>query len=323
MTSAYDLLLKYVINLLKEKRPQVWRSIKTNNTAFKARVACMKGAEEILRNAGYTEARENSMCFPDSVEEPDKERLSVIAAELLMAKLEVEQLNSASPQQQRMASMQVDPSHRQHTEPFHAGTKQFGQQGSFQPGQQQYPPHSVHSQTQSNSAFPPPSLSQSQQQPTGYHSTQHGRYPPTSDYGSDSSAGRNDTSGSSSNTSSLGTHSDYHASLSDNQPIHHGQQNTMTSYSHLNNGSAYSGQNAGGHYERPGSHEMRPSSHEMRPGSHEMRLGSHEMRPGSHEMRPGSHEIRPEKDFQSGLFSSRQGLGDQGGAVETSSQSTG
>ena len=298
MTSAYDLLLKYVINLLKEKRPQVWRSIKTNNTAFKARVACMKGAEEILRNAGYTEARENSMCFPDSVEEPDKERLSVIAAELLMAKLEVEQLK-ASPQQQRMPSMQVEPPHRQQTEPFHTGTKQFSQQGSLQFSHQQYPPHNVYSQTQSSSGHPPPSLSQPQQQPTGYHPTQHGRYPPTSDYGSDSSAGRYDTtSGSSSSTSSLGTHSDHHPSLSDNQPVHHGQQNTMTSYSHLNNGSAYSGQNAGGHYERPVSHEMRRGSHEMRSGT---------------------------DLHQSGLSSNSQRLdqGGAGGAVETGSQPTG
>lgn len=97
MTSAYDLLLKYVINLLKNKRPQVWRSIKTNNTAFKARVSCMNGSTEILQTVGYTVARENAMCFPDDVEEPDKERLFVIAAELLMAKLEVEQMNKGTP----------------------------------------------------------------------------------------------------------------------------------------------------------------------------------------------------------------------------------
>lgn len=73
----------------------------------------MNGAEEILKLAGYEEERENSICFPDSVEEPDKARLAIIAAELLMAKLEVEQLNntpSQSPQQQYStgSSIQLD-----------------------------------------------------------------------------------------------------------------------------------------------------------------------------------------------------------------------
>ena len=100
MTSAYDLLLKFVINLLKPNRPSVWRSIKTNTPAFLARVACMRGYEDILKTAGYTEKDENSLQFPDSVQEPDKTKLYVIAAELLMARLEVEQMNSATQQQQ-------------------------------------------------------------------------------------------------------------------------------------------------------------------------------------------------------------------------------
>jgi len=94
MTSAYDQLLKYISNLLRTKRPQVWRSIKTNNTAFKARVTCMVGAEEILKQAGYSEVRSDSLCFPDDVTEPDKGMLSILASEILMAKLEVEQMNS-------------------------------------------------------------------------------------------------------------------------------------------------------------------------------------------------------------------------------------
>ena len=97
MTSAYDLLLKYVINLLKPKRPQVWRSIKTNNAAFKARVACMEGSISILRKVGYTEDGENSLQFPEDVQEPNKEKLFSIAAELLMAKLEVETMQKNPP----------------------------------------------------------------------------------------------------------------------------------------------------------------------------------------------------------------------------------
>ena len=101
MTSAYDLLLKFVINLLKPNRPAVWRSIKTDNTSFKARVACMKGYDDILRTAGYTEKGENLLQFPDSVTEPNKDKLYVIAAELLMARLEVDQMNAATQQRPR------------------------------------------------------------------------------------------------------------------------------------------------------------------------------------------------------------------------------
>ena len=93
MISAFDIFLKYVINLLKPNRPLVWRSIKTDNTMFRARIACMKGHEDILRQIGYTEMRGNSLQFPEDVLEPDKRKLYIIAAELLMAKLEVEQLN--------------------------------------------------------------------------------------------------------------------------------------------------------------------------------------------------------------------------------------
>ena len=97
MISAFDLLLKFSINLLKPNRPQVWRSIRTDNAAFRARVACMKGHEEILRQIGYTELREKTLQFPEYVLEPDKPKLCVVAAELLIAKLEVEQLSYTEP----------------------------------------------------------------------------------------------------------------------------------------------------------------------------------------------------------------------------------
>ncbi len=147
MTAAYDLLLKYVINLLKVKRPQVWRSIKTNNTAFKARVACMRGAGEILKNAGYTEAKENAMCFPDSVEEPDKQRLAVIAAELLMAKLDVEDMSKATalsslqqPQRQ-LSSEHSSSSLQQQAHPPASGYAQNGR--PLQPEPQVYQQQSM------------------------------------------------------------------------------------------------------------------------------------------------------------------------------------
>ena len=63
----------------------------------------MKGYESILQIAGYKE--DSSM---EEVLEPDKGKLSVLAAELLMAKLEVEQMNnagSAVQQKQKVATI--------------------------------------------------------------------------------------------------------------------------------------------------------------------------------------------------------------------------
>ena len=129
MTSAYDLLLKYAINLLKARRPQVWRSIKTNNSAFKARVDCMEGARDILTAIGYSERTENAMQFPESVMQPDMRRLCAVAAELLMAKLEVEE-----KEEERGRSLQSSP--RQQQRP------------SADPGEEAMPPNSFdHSQT--------------------------------------------------------------------------------------------------------------------------------------------------------------------------------
>lgn len=97
IAQACDLLLKYVVNLLKPKRPPVWRSIKTTNSHFCARVDCMVGARDILKIIGYSETHtESAMQFPESVKDPDKEKLHVIAAELLMAKLEAELLQESS-----------------------------------------------------------------------------------------------------------------------------------------------------------------------------------------------------------------------------------
>ena len=97
MTSAYHLLLKYVINLMKPRRPQDWRSIKTNSTEFRSHVSCMKGAKEILRTVGYSVVTETAMQFPEHITEPNRSLLDAIAAELLMAKVEVDEKNTQQP----------------------------------------------------------------------------------------------------------------------------------------------------------------------------------------------------------------------------------
>ena len=96
LTSVFDFLLKYVINLLKPKRPSVWRSIRTNNNSFKTRVDCMVGALDVLKTIGYSVQTSDSVQFPEHVHEPDKNKLYVMAAELLMAKLEVEMMSKNS-----------------------------------------------------------------------------------------------------------------------------------------------------------------------------------------------------------------------------------
>lgn len=117
ISQAYDLLLKYVINLLKPKRPQVWRSIKTTNSHFCARVDCMVGARHILKDIGYSVEQDTSMQFPDDVVEPDKEKLHVIAAELLMAKLDVEEMIKNQPPPGTTTQREAKPRSQEYTTP--------------------------------------------------------------------------------------------------------------------------------------------------------------------------------------------------------------
>ena len=92
MVTAFDLLLKYATNLLGSKRPPKWRTIAVNSGNFKARIDCMNGARDILKLIGYCEETQTSMNFPEAVPEPDRWKVSSIAAELLMAKVGVEQI---------------------------------------------------------------------------------------------------------------------------------------------------------------------------------------------------------------------------------------
>ena len=157
IAQACDLLLKYVINLLKPKRPQVWRSIKITNSHFCARVDCMVGAREILQKIGYSETLESAMQFPDHVREPDKEKLKVIAAELLMAKLEAEALQGGQMPARQLSSPQSSLS-RQGSTP---GTPTSGQRDLPSPSPQRPPRQDLPSpspQQAPREGLPSPSL---------------------------------------------------------------------------------------------------------------------------------------------------------------------
>ena len=135
MTSVFDFLLKYVINLLKPKRPQVWRSIKTNNTSFRTRADCMAGAREVLSMVGYSEMTPDSIQFPASVEEPDTAKLRVLAAELLMAKLEVEKYSQASRSSPRVGMHQMytgGQGGRAMTQQVYRSSQNGGMSGDFE-----------------------------------------------------------------------------------------------------------------------------------------------------------------------------------------------
>ena len=95
MASSFNCLLLCTILLIKPQRHHRWRYISTIKDFFKT-IARMKGHEEIIQTIGYTENKGTALCFPDSVQEPDKARLCVLAAELLMAKLEVEDMKNAA-----------------------------------------------------------------------------------------------------------------------------------------------------------------------------------------------------------------------------------
>lgn len=99
LISSFGVLLEYITDLIKPEHSPVWRSIETATPTFKNHVICVKGYEEILQIAGYTVKKGTSLMFPGDVQEPDQAKLCVLAAELLMAKLEVEQMKNAVLQQ--------------------------------------------------------------------------------------------------------------------------------------------------------------------------------------------------------------------------------
>jgi hypothetical protein len=92
LSSAFDILEKYAVNLLKPNRPQYWRQIKYSNGVFQARVDCMKGAHDILKQMGYSEECPNCLSFPENMAEPDIETVSRVATDLLLARIEVDAL---------------------------------------------------------------------------------------------------------------------------------------------------------------------------------------------------------------------------------------
>ena len=94
MATAFDVLFRYTVNMLKLKRPRNWHTIKFTNAQFKARADCMIGTRNILKIMGYTKqvmgenAIQNGLAYPDP-SQIDHNIIKLIAAELLIAKTEV------------------------------------------------------------------------------------------------------------------------------------------------------------------------------------------------------------------------------------------
>ena len=94
MATAFDVLFRYTVNMLKLKRPRNWHTIKFTNPQFRARADCMIGTRNILKIMGYTkEVRgENNIQNGLAYSDPsviDHNIIKLIAAELLIAKTEV------------------------------------------------------------------------------------------------------------------------------------------------------------------------------------------------------------------------------------------
>lgn len=116
MISVFDSLLRYVFNLIKPNRPSAWRSIKMKSAYFENRVDCMEGARDVLKLAGYSVEKTESLEFPEHVREPDRLMLCELASELLLAKLNIEAM------QAQRASSQSSPRKQQHVSMQHGRT---------------------------------------------------------------------------------------------------------------------------------------------------------------------------------------------------------
>ena len=94
MATAFDVLFRYTVNMLKLKRPRNWHTIKFTNAQFKARADCMIGTRNILKIMGYTEpvcgegGKQNGLNYPDP-SQIVQDYIKLIGAELLIAKVEI------------------------------------------------------------------------------------------------------------------------------------------------------------------------------------------------------------------------------------------
>ena len=94
MATAFDVLFRYTVNMLKLKRPRNWHTIKFTNAQFKARADCMVGTRNILKIMGYTQpvagedGKQNGLSYPDP-SQIVQDYIKLIAAELLIAKTEI------------------------------------------------------------------------------------------------------------------------------------------------------------------------------------------------------------------------------------------
>ena len=76
----------------------------------------MEGAKDILKTVGFSVVTETAMEFPESTNEPNRNLLEAVAAELLMAKLEVDEMNT---QQQLPPQLQLEQLDQPHTQCDH------------------------------------------------------------------------------------------------------------------------------------------------------------------------------------------------------------
>ena len=218
MVTAFDVLFRYTVNMLKLKRPRNWHTIKFSNAQFKARADCMIGTRNILKLMGYTnpivaeDGSQSGLSYPDPTQ-INHDGIKIIGAELLTAKFEVK-----TAQEQRgfsyplpMENVQLDNPH----------ANQPMRHPQFEPDYySSIPQHSTHFQP-SPTARPIASsemysnydsMSYSSQYGNPQTLTQHGSYqppsssyqPPSSNYQPPSGGYQSSSSGYQSSSSSYG-----------------------------------------------------------------------------------------------------------------------
>ena len=146
MITAFDVLFRYTVNMLKLKRPRNWYTIKFSNAQFKARADCMVGTRDILMVMGYTSPSysedgitQTGLSYPDP-SQINYDIIKLIGAELLTAKTEVKMAHegrgNVSLKEGLYDSMQPSYSHTISPPMRPSYTEQHTFQDKHQPSQQ-------------------------------------------------------------------------------------------------------------------------------------------------------------------------------------------
>jgi len=78
--------------MIKPNRPVFWRTVKFTSSLVKTYLENVTGSYDVLIQMGYTKKVPDGLSFPEDILHPDTGKVKILAADLFLAKYEVDEL---------------------------------------------------------------------------------------------------------------------------------------------------------------------------------------------------------------------------------------